>query len=504
MIVRELVTRLSFAVNTASLLAAEKRVGMSAARIGKLGLGLTTFVTLPMTLFGKSMIEAANEVEVLEKSLVAFLGTAEKAKAFKGSIFDFARESPLLTVQEIGKQSTRLLGIGFDPEKVIPTLRTLGTIASVTQRPLQRLVKAYVDVRQTGKLQGQEIRQFAQNSVGILNLLSKSMGRPIKEIDALQKAGKISFAQVHEALEYFGGKGSKNFAVIAAIAKTTTGRLLKLSDTFYLFRAELGRKLLPVINKLITGAEIIISRLRMAHNDTKRFILVLGLVTAALGPLALLVSFIGAGAFLVFAKFLIFATLLALVIEDIYVGLTGGHSITGKIIKRLEPFLKWLKPELIWLKDTLLFIGKESWVGLKGLKPFAEDILSIVKGIATYFHQLGQDIADLENRFKNSGFYKANDKGKRSPLRDMLLGPIISGILPEFNFPGMTAAMDGYSSYVQKHAKDKTPPKYEFVMNYPKFNSEEDASKVKSDLMSAVGDMISNEVNNVVMDYPTK
>ena len=92
MVVRELINVIGFKINEAQLRRAEQRVQKMKVNMMSVGRAMTVFVSTPIALMAKSMMDAAQDVEVLDASLVAFLGTAEKASKFRGSIFKFAQE----------------------------------------------------------------------------------------------------------------------------------------------------------------------------------------------------------------------------------------------------------------------------------------------------------------------------------------------------------------------------------------------------------------------------
>ncbi len=343
---RNLVVDISFRLNRAQLARAENRIRSAGIGLGRLGIAMTVGVTLPILRLGQGFVTAASELEVLDKTLGAFLGNAEKAIAFRKELFEFAKESPLLTVREIGQQAQRLLGIGIAAREVIPVLKTLGTIAGVTRAPLNRIVKAFVDVRQQGVLQGQEVRQFAQNSIGIIQLLSKSLGKSIKEVTELQTAQKISFVQVRQALELMGGPGSRAAKAIEAIAVSTLGRFRKLQDSFFIFQASIGKLLLPIVNSLIDTGNELMETLDNMSIRAKRFSLVVLGVTAAAGPFLLFLK-LARFLFNQIAKRVLFAiAVLSLFIDDLIVWQQNGKSVLGRVLGDYDEFMQ--KAKMVW------------------------------------------------------------------------------------------------------------------------------------------------------------
>lgn len=336
MVVRELVTLLSFRLNEAQLARAQQRMTAIAT-------SMTMFLTLPIGLFGKAMISAASHVQLLEISLSTMLGSAAEAKKFMGELFDFAAETPLFQIEEIGTQAKKLLATGFKQPEIIPMLKMLGNVAAGANVPLERIVLNFSQVRAQGKLTGRELRDFAVAGVPLLDQLSKITGKTTGEIFKMIRSSQIPFAMVVKAFENMTGAGGLFHDLQQKMANTTKGRFNKLLDNLFLLRVELGTRILPLADKLITFFDKVANSLRSMGVDWKRFSIVILGVAAVGGPLMLLMK--------VFKLLLgplrlvaIAIGIISLIVDDIWVWQKNGKSVLGKMFGDYEAFAKkWFR-----------------------------------------------------------------------------------------------------------------------------------------------------------------
>lgn len=343
MVVRELVTLLGFRVNEAQLRRAELRMKTSAMNMAMIGRNMTMFVTLPIALAAKAFIGAASHVQLLSISLATMLGDAKKAQIFMKDLFQFAKETPLFQIEEIGNQAKRLLAVGFAAKDVIPNLRMLGDIAAGVNVPLQRIVLNYSQVRAQGKLTGRELRDFAVAGVPLLDALSKATGKSTQEIFGMIRSSKIPFAMVQKAFRDMTNEGGIFANLMERMADTTKGRFLKFLDNIFLLRVEIGSRLLPIADKLIEFFDKVIGFIRNLDTDHKRFITIVAAVAALAGPLFLIIKLV---MLLLGPMKLLLAALagISLIIDDVRVWQRDGESVLGRLLGKYEEFAKkWIR-----------------------------------------------------------------------------------------------------------------------------------------------------------------
>lgn len=204
-----------------------------------------------MTVATGVFLKEASDMEQVEVAFETMLGSAELAKTTIKDLRDFAVNTPF-NFKGVVDLSKRLLAFGFQAEELIPTMTRLGNIAAgVGKQKLPFLVLALGQVRTAGKLTGQELRQFTEAGVPLLEELAKTMGKSLTEIESLKRAGKISFKDVEAALESLTS-GSGRFAdLMIKQSKTLGGLTSNVIDMLQIFAAEVGKELLPAAKQLV-------------------------------------------------------------------------------------------------------------------------------------------------------------------------------------------------------------------------------------------------------------
>lgn len=216
---------------------------VAAAAIVGLGAALSGLVV------GNWAVNLAADMQTATTGFRVMLGDADKAKELVSQIRQLAKTTPLET-KPLMDTAGSLLAANVAAEDIVGTLRMLGDLARGDQVRLDFLAKAYTDVRNKGKLAGQEIRQFSENSVGLLGALAmQKFGNETDiskaKIQKMSEQGEISFYDVKLALESLTGEGGRFHNAMAEAAKDLNGRMAFMRDTWQEFGVELGEVLMP-------------------------------------------------------------------------------------------------------------------------------------------------------------------------------------------------------------------------------------------------------------------
>jgi len=352
---RELVTVVSFRVNRGQLAAANgalRRVSQSAAQIGR---NMSLFATLPLALGAKGLLGAATNIDLVRKSLDGMLGSAEAGQRVMDGLFELARESPLVALKDVGKAAKTLIAQGFGERGLVETMKLLSTAASAFGSDLSLLSRNYAQVRAANRLMGRDLKDFENQMIPITGALAKVLNVPASGIRKMASESKIPFSAVEKAFRLLAGEGSKAAKIVEAIANTPFGKFAKFKDLIFEVSARLGKKLFPATIRLIALGTKLVEMFDRLSGNTKRFVLILGAVTAAIGPLALVI----AGLALIFnlptLVLLTLIGLLALFLDDLHVWRKGGKSLLGKIFGPWQRF---------WNNMTDAFQAfKQNWNG---------------------------------------------------------------------------------------------------------------------------------------------
>lgn len=257
------------------------------------GRKLTVGLTLPLTGLGLASLKAAGDFEQQQIALETMLGSAKDAQRLLSDLVEFARTTPF-ELKGLLKSTKQLLAYGSTQETVLQELKALGNIAAgVGQEKLPQLILAYGQVRAATKLTGNELRQFTEAGVPLLQELAKQSGRSISDIADAISEGEVSFEDVRQALFSMTRDGGKFFNLMQRQSSSFQGQLSNLGDSIDILRRDLGEALLPVAKdfiqftdkRVIPVLETWIKNFKSLDTQTQKVIIAAGGLTAALGPL---------------------------------------------------------------------------------------------------------------------------------------------------------------------------------------------------------------------------
>lgn len=219
-------------------------VGDSIINIGKktsIALGVATTAAAVFS------FKTASDFEQARIAFDTMLGSAEKGRKIMGELSDFARKTPF-ELPEVVTGAKQLLAYGIEANNIIPTFTALGNIsAGVGRDKLPQLVLAYGQVRTATKLTGNELRQFTEAGVPLLEALAKTTGKTAAQIkDDMAGGVAPSFQDVEKAIFSLSSKGGKFFNLMDKQSRTFGGVMSNLSDN-------LGRVARNVIGLSDTG-----------------------------------------------------------------------------------------------------------------------------------------------------------------------------------------------------------------------------------------------------------
>ncbi|OZI09178.1 hypothetical protein BWI93_05375 [Siphonobacter sp. BAB-5385] len=187
--------------------------------------------TAALTQFGNKLKDVTSNAESFGISLETMLQSKLNADKLNSQVIDFAKRTPF-TLGEVQEQTTKLLAYNIASGDVVKTIEELGNIAAgVGKEKLPFLTLAYGQVRALGRLTGQEVRQFTEAGVPLLELLAKQSGKTTAQIQKDVTEGAVSFEMVKAAISSTSAEGGKFFNLMGKQSQTLAGRLSNFSDT---------------------------------------------------------------------------------------------------------------------------------------------------------------------------------------------------------------------------------------------------------------------------------
>ncbi len=206
---------------------------------------ITDYVSKPLIALGTTALKVGSEMEQTKIAFTTMLGSGEKATKFLGELKAFAAGTPF-EFPGLVDSARRLQALGFEAEKVIPSLRAIGNASAALgggAQMIDRVTLALGQMTSKGKVSAQEINQLAESGIGAWKILAEGMGKSIPQVMALAEKGMINAGRaVPEILNSL----NKQFeGMMEKQAKTIAGQWSNVKDQITFILMDLGEALAP-------------------------------------------------------------------------------------------------------------------------------------------------------------------------------------------------------------------------------------------------------------------
>lgn len=233
----------------------------------------------------------AGNLQQADVAFTTMLGGAEAAKKMLQDLSDFAANTPfeLTGVRQTAKQ---LLAYGIEAHKIIPTLKALGDVSAGLSVPIEQVAYAYGQVKSAGRLVGNDLKQFINAGVPIIQELAKNMGVAESQIKDMVSAGKIWFADVEKAFQTMSSEWGKFANLMEKQSDTMMGAWSNLQDSIDSLGEAIGSLFTGEVGGLFKWMASIVEAVKewaVAHPVlTKALVTFVGVVGGLIGILTAL------------------------------------------------------------------------------------------------------------------------------------------------------------------------------------------------------------------------
>lgn len=331
-------------------------------------------------LFGAAseMVQVAARYEQTATSFEVMLGSAERARDVLKQLTDFSNATPF-TPEEVTAAGRSLMAMGVPAERLIETMRMVGDVASGVNMDFNELAQIWGKNLASGVVQMEDLNQLAGRGIPIMKELSKVFfgnDQQVQQVRELSSRGQISFQHLEQAFRNMTSQGGTYFGMMDRQSRTAIGLWSTLTGNIGETKRQIGMMLMEALKPLlellvkITGWLV---NTGWAMNVLKIIFLaaipvVIGISIALVKSLipaiiAATIKFWGMAAATIAATWpfmLIAAAIIALivVIEDLYVWITGGQSLIGEWLGSFSDFAAKIKNIFIglWEKIKSIFI----------------------------------------------------------------------------------------------------------------------------------------------------
>lgn len=206
--------------------------------------------------FVRQLREVTAEFELQRVSLGAIIQDTDKANALFAQIKDFAVQSPF-EIKDLVSYVKQLSAFRIETDELFDTTKRLADISAGLGVDMDRIILAYGQVKAAAVLRGQELRQFTEAGIPLVQLLADKFtqlrGEMVSTGEVFELISKraVPFEMVKEIFEDMTNAGGMFYDMQIKQAKTLAGQWSNLRDAYAIMLDEIGNT--SVVNDLMTG-----------------------------------------------------------------------------------------------------------------------------------------------------------------------------------------------------------------------------------------------------------
>jgi tape measure domain-containing protein len=284
------------------LTVAEKRLQKFDEKITRIGQGMknlgfqmTAFVSLPILGIGISAVKSAAQMETLVVQFETLLGSQARAIQLMDDLKKFSAETPF-QIQGVANAAGILLTMKRTVNEVKKDLKSLGDIAAATPASIEELAGIFAKIIGLGKVQAEELRQLVERRIPILDVLGKMLGKTSEQLFKMAERGELSSDLIVAAFRKMTGEGGIFEDLMKKMSNTMTGVFSNFIDNLELLKIEFGDmivqtlELKKVFKGIIESLERVKNAFKSMDANTRKSIISVILIVAAIGPLLLILG----------------------------------------------------------------------------------------------------------------------------------------------------------------------------------------------------------------------
>lgn len=195
--------------------------------------------------YARRLAEVRGEFELQQKSLAAILQNKYEADKLFGQIVDLAVQSPF-KLKDLVSYTKQLAAYRIETENLFDTTKMLADVSAGLGVDMNRLILAYGQVRSAAVLRGQEMRQFTEAGIPLIQALADKFteleGRVVSTGEVFEKVSQraVSFRMVDEIFKDMTKSGGVFYKMQELQAETIKGQMTNLADAIDIMYNKIG------------------------------------------------------------------------------------------------------------------------------------------------------------------------------------------------------------------------------------------------------------------------
>ena len=216
--------------------------------------------------FIKNIVNTTKEFERQQVALEGIIGSAAKANKVFGELKQMALKSPF-NIAELTSYTKQLAAYNIAVDELLPTTHKLAELSSGLGVDMSRLILAYGQVNAASVLRGQELRQFTEAGVPLVQKLADKFtalnGTLVTTGEVFDMISKrqVSFEMVSQILTDMTSEGGQFYKMQENLNDTIYGQIEKLKELWSLALKDIGNSTSGIIMNIIKRLQSIVQKL---------------------------------------------------------------------------------------------------------------------------------------------------------------------------------------------------------------------------------------------------
>lgn len=195
--------------------------------------------------FVRGLYTIGGEFQKQRIALTSILGDSMKAETIFNRIKDLAVVSPF-QFKELASYAKQLSAYSIPYEELYDTTKRLADISAGVGVDMGRIILAYGQVHSAAFLRGQELRQFTEAGIPLVDELAKRFTKLTGVVtsagDVFDKISRkeVSFGMVKDVLWELTNEGGKFYNMQEALAESLAGKWSNLQDAWDVMMADIA------------------------------------------------------------------------------------------------------------------------------------------------------------------------------------------------------------------------------------------------------------------------
>ena len=272
-------------------------VGDSMKNIGgqmqQMGGKLSASLTAPIVGLGAIGVNYNAQLEQYRTMFTTLTGSAEEADRIIAQLQADAQKSPFDSATLI-KANQYLISAGVSAEDARNDILNLGNAVAATgggSAELERMASNLQQIKNVGKASSQDIKQFANAGINIYGLLAEATGKTVEEVKDMD----VSYELLSQALAAASAEGGQYYGAMEAQSETLNGSIAQTKESIQMLLGEITEAAMPVIKDILEKIQSVVTWLSGLDEGTKKTILTVAAIVAAIGPVVAILGTIISG-----------------------------------------------------------------------------------------------------------------------------------------------------------------------------------------------------------------